>query len=163
MDAHFSIYLHHSRVASHPVFHFHLGGLIPRSSGGLSIREMTTGILVRCFIASVVIIESEEEVGECFAKFPCRYMYMHFLCISTRLSQVQYSLTVQTRGLKHHSFHYRSIIDQRGHPWHSGSMLDCWLTGRAINCTWGMICNKIHLISPGCPRPSIALQCSIMT
>ena len=28
--------------------------------------------------------------------------------------------------------------------------------------TWGMIHNKIHLISLGCPRSSIALQCRIM-
>ena len=27
------------------------------------------------------------------------------------------------------------------------------------SCTWGMIRYKFHLISPGCPQPSIALQC----
>ena len=35
--------------------------------------------------------------------------------------------------------------------------LDCWSTGRAIDPAPG-IHNKIHLIIPGCPRPSIALQ-----
>ena len=25
------------------------------------------------------------------------------------------------------------------------------------SCTWGMFHTKVHLISPGCPRPSIAL------
>ena len=32
-----------------------------------------------------------------------------------------------------------------------------------INALKEKIHNKIHLISPGCPRPSIALQCKIMT
>ena len=41
----------------------------------------------------------------------------------------------------------------------SGSTLDCWSSGQVIG---GMIHNKIHLISPGCPQPSIALQCRIM-
>ena len=30
------------------------------------------------------------------------------------------------------------------------------------SCTWGMIHIKIHLISPGYPRRSIALQCRIV-
>ena len=38
------------------------------------------------------------------------------------------------------------------------------LVNRSSNqsCTWGMNHNKIHLIRPGCPRPSIALQCRIV-
>ena len=30
------------------------------------------------------------------------------------------------------------------------------------SCTWGMIRTKIHLISPGFPRPSSAIQCRIV-
>ena len=45
-----------------------------------------------------------------------------------------------------------------GHPCCSDSALDCWSTGRAIDpAPRGMIYNIIHLISPGCPRSSIAL------
>ena len=46
-----------------------------------------------------------------------------------------------------------------GHPWYSGSEPDCWSTGRAIDTAPGAcFITKIHLISTGCPRPSIALQ-----
>ena len=46
-----------------------------------------------------------------------------------------------------------------GHLWYSDSGLDCGSTGRANqSCTRGMFHNKIHLISPGCPWSSIALQ-----
>ena len=47
----------------------------------------------------------------------------------------------------------------RGRPWYSGSALDCWSTGRY--CTNGVIQNKIHLITPSCPRPSIAFTVQI--
>ena len=49
-------------------------------------------------------------------------------------SPAQYSLTMQNRGLKHQSYSF----------YHSMFILN------------------IHLVSPGCPRPSIALQCRIM-
>ena len=46
----------------------------------------------------------------------------------------------------------------------SASILDCWSTGQAIDPVPGMIhyINKIHLISQGCPRPSITLQCEFV-
>ena len=50
-----------------------------------------------------------------------------------------------------------------GHPWYSRS------AGLLVNmssdrsCTRGMFHNKIHLISPGCPRPSIALTVQLLT
>ena len=58
-------------------------------------------------------------------------------------------------------------------PGHSGSELDCRLTGQGIDHTLGHDWykniyikkkkkKKIVLSSPGCPRPSIALQCKIM-
>ena len=31
------------------------------------------------------------------------------------------------------------------------------------SCTWGMIHTKIHLISPGCPDPGLALQCRMVS
>ena len=31
------------------------------------------------------------------------------------------------------------------------------------SCVRGMIHNKIHRIRPGCPRPSIALQCRVVS
>ena len=47
----------------------------------------------------------------------------------------------------------------RGHLWYSGSTLDCWPTGQAINPAQGAwFRTKFPLISPGCPLSSIALQ-----
>ena len=46
-----------------------------------------------------------------------------------------------------------------GHPWHSGKALDCWSTSRVIDPAPVNDSTNIHLISPGCRRPSIALQC----
>ena len=42
-----------------------------------------------------------------------------------------------------------------------GTVLAHWTAGQQVERSilhQGMICNKIHLISPGCSRPSIALQ-----
>ena len=50
-------------------------------------------------------------------------------------------------ALKHQSFYHSSII-QIGVNHRTGDE----------SCTWDMIHNKIHLISQGCPRPSVALQ-----
>ena len=48
-------------------------------------------------------------------------------------------------------------------PWFSGSTLDCRSTGQAIDPAPGVwLSTKIHLISPGCPWLSIAVQCRIV-
>ena len=48
------------------------------------------------------------------------------------------------------------------HPWHSGSAGVLVNRSSKQSCTMGMIHNKIHIISPGCPRPTIAFKCRIM-
>ena len=56
---------------------------------------------------------------------------------------------------------YSGIIAQwqgRGHPCYSGSALDYRWRGRAIGPAPGAWFITCHLISPGCPQPSIALQ-----
>ena len=52
------------------------------------------------------------------------------------------------------------IYIKQGHRYYSGSALDCCMVNRSsdLSCTRGMILNRIHLISPGCPWPRIALQ-----
>ena len=52
-----------------------------------------------------------------------------------------------------------------GQPWYSGSVLDCWSTGRARKSVPGtrvMFHITIHPFIPGFPRPSVALQCRIV-
>ena len=62
----------------------------------------------------------------------------------------------QNRRVSHWCMIYRV---RKGHPWYNSSALDCWSTGLSDrSCTRGMIHAKIHLISRGCPRSSIALQ-----
>ena len=50
------------------------------------------------------------------------------------------------------------------YPWCSGSVLDYWSTGRAIDPVPGawFMTKFISLYSSGCPRTSIALQCRIV-
>ena len=56
------------------------------------------------------------------------------------------------------------LLFTSGHLQHIGSTLDWWSTVRAINPAPGaMIHHKMHLISPCCSRPSIALQSRIMS
>ena len=72
-----------------------------------------------------------------------------------RLSPAQYSLTVVTRGLNTiHSF----IIHSSHHPRLSPAQYNLTLVIHDLNT----IQSFIHLISPDCPRPSMALQCRIM-
>ena len=55
------------------------------------------------------------------------------------------------------------IVIQLGQSCHSGRALDCMSTGWAIDPAPGAwFLTKIHLISPGCLPPSIALKCRIV-
>ena len=55
--------------------------------------------------------------------------------------------------------HYCYSLKVLGRPWRAELLVN---RSSDRSCTTGMMYNKIHIISPGCPRPDIALQCKIV-
>ena len=114
-----------------------------------------------------VIVYSYERVPA--ASLSTCFMSIAFLFLRLCITPTPPFLLHPSLSLSHAHTYAHTYAHRRHSFLVLGTVLAQWLrAGQQINrssdrfCTWGIIHTKSHLISPGCPRPSTALQSRIV-